>query len=160
MRTRRVCRWTNVSSAVRSACGGLSAQTLIGITAIFPRFIGHRFFIFIIKYQAGKVKQIISFIEIFNFFPRFFVNFPIYLPCFIFFCKQFSKRKSRSERQLLLPLEGQTQVLVGQAGDAAPPGGAGEEAHLHEIRLVHILQGHGLLPYGRGQVSRPTGPPP
>ena len=36
--------------------GRLSAEKLIRIHVIFSIFIGHKFFIFIIKYQAGKVK--------------------------------------------------------------------------------------------------------
>ena len=51
----------------------------------------------------------------------------------------------------VLAREGQPQVRIGQAGDAPPPGGAGEEANLHEVGFVHVLQGHGLLADGGGQ---------
>ena len=41
--------------------------------------------------------------------------------------------------KLCLALEGDVQVVVGQGGDAAAPGGAGEKAQLHEIGLVDVL---------------------
>lgn len=45
----------------------------------------------------------------------------------------------------------QSQVFKGLVGDAAAPGRAGEKAQLHQIGLVHILQGDGLLVDGGGQ---------
>ena len=48
-------------------------------------------------------------------------------------------------------------MLIGTPGDAPAPGGAGEEAHLHEIGLVHVLQGDGLLVDGGGQGLQPHG---
>ena len=42
-------------------------------------------------------------------------------------------------------------MVVGQRRHAAPPGGAGEKAQLHEVRLVDILQRHGFLADGGGQ---------
>ena len=49
------------------------------------------------------------------------------------------------------------QVLVCLAGDAAAPGGAGQEAQLHQIGLVDVLQGDGLLADGGGQGIQPHG---
>ena len=46
---------------------------------------------------------------------------------------------------------GQAQMSVCFFGDTPPSGGAGEEAHLHQIRLVDILQSDGLLVDGGGQ---------
>ena len=43
------------------------------------------------------------------------------------------------------------QVLVGQAGYAAAAGGAGQHAHLHQVRLADILQRDALLAQGGGQ---------
>ena len=42
-------------------------------------------------------------------------------------------------------------MLISAAGDAAPPGRAGQKAHLHEIRLVNVLQRDGLLVDGGRQ---------
>ena len=42
-------------------------------------------------------------------------------------------------------------MLVGQTGHATPSGGALDEAQLHEVGLVHVLNGDGLLADGGGQ---------
>ena len=47
------------------------------------------------------------------------------------------------------------QVLVGLPRDAAATGRAGQEAQLHQVRLVHILQRNGLLADGGGQCVQP-----
>ena len=47
--------------------------------------------------------------------------------------------------------DGQVQMLIGLPGDAPAPGGPGQEPDLQEVRLVHVLQGHGLLVDGGGQ---------
>ena len=44
----------------------------------------------------------------------------------------------------------QMEVVIGKPGDAAAPGGSGQKADLHEVRLVNILQGHTFLPDGGG----------
>ena len=36
-------------------------------------------------------------------------------------------------------------MLIGLGGDTAATGGAGKEAQLHQIGLIHVLQGHCLL---------------
>ena len=42
-------------------------------------------------------------------------------------------------------------MLVGRLRGAAAPGGPGQEAQLHEIRLVYVFQGDGLFSDGSGQ---------
>ena len=42
-------------------------------------------------------------------------------------------------------------MLIGQGGDAAAPGGAGEEAQLHQVGLIDVLQCDGLFTDGGGQ---------
>ena len=44
----------------------------------------------------------------------------------------------------------QMEVVIGKPGDAAAPGGSGQKADLHEVRLVNVLQGHAFLPDGGG----------
>ena len=38
-----------------------------------------------------------------------------------------------------LSVVGDMQMIVSQGGNAAAPGGSGQKAQLHQIRLVHIL---------------------
>ena len=42
-------------------------------------------------------------------------------------------------------------MVISKPGDAAAPGGAGQEAQLHEIGLVHILQRYGFFADGSSQ---------
>ena len=53
--------------------------------------------------------------------------------------------------ELRLPFIGNVQMVVCQGGDTAAPGSPGQEAQLHQVRLIHILQGHGLLANGGSQ---------
>ena len=55
--------------------------------------------------------------------------------------------------RILLRASGQThsKMLIGQPGRASSPGRPGQEARLQKIRLVHVLQGDGLLAYRRRQ---------
>ena len=55
------------------------------------------------------------------------------------------------QRQLHLPLIGDAQMLIGGNCDTSAPGGAGEEAQLHQIGLVHILQRYRFFPDGGSQ---------
>ena len=51
-------------------------------------------------------------------------------------------------------------MLIGLGGDAPAPWGAGEEAQLHEVGLVHILQGDRLLVDSGGQGLQAHRPAP
>ena len=53
--------------------------------------------------------------------------------------------------KLCLALIGDMQVVVGQGGDAPSPGRPGQEAQLHQVGLIYILQSDGFLADGGGQ---------
>ena len=42
--------------------------------------------------------------------------------------------------KLHLALIGDAQMVIGQGGDTAAPGGAGQKAQLHQVGFVHIFQ--------------------
>ena len=46
-------------------------------------------------------------------------------------------------------------MLIGQPGNTPSPGCPREKAHLHEVRLIDILQSHRLLPHCGGQRFQP-----
>ena len=57
-------------------------------------------------------------------------------------------RKGTLYGKLCLSLIGNVQMVVGQGGDAAASGGSGQEAQLHQIGLVNILQSHSFFTDG------------
>ena len=65
----------------------------------------------------------------------------------------------RSKSQLLCIVILQMEVVVGKLRNTTPAGRARQEADLHQIGLVDILQRDGLLADVAASVSRPTGPP-
>ena len=49
------------------------------------------------------------------------------------------------------------EVLIRLLRHTPPPGSAGQESQLHEVRLVNVLQRHGLLSDGGRQSLQPHG---
>ena len=56
-----------------------------------------------------------------------------------------------SDTELGLSFIGDVQMVISQRGDASASGSAGQEAQLHQVRLVNILQGDRLFADGSGQ---------
>ena len=53
--------------------------------------------------------------------------------------------------ELLLSVVGNVQMVIGKGGDAPSPGGTGQEAKLHQVGLVHILQRYRFFTDGGGE---------